>query len=106
MKIANSIAPKSFENFDSHKFLFNCKNGTYDLENNILKPFNPFDYITKISNVKFNPNANCDRWKQFVSEIMQENEENQEFLRKAFRYALSGETNLECFFIFYGSTTK
>lgn len=59
---------KSFDMFDSHKLLFNCMNGTYDLENNRLNPFNPFDYITKMSNAK------CDRLKQFVSEIMQNNE--------------------------------
>lgn len=106
IKDSSSIAPKSFEMFDSHKLLFNCKNGTYNLQSNKLQQHNPFDYITKIANVSFDANANCDRWKQFISEIMQENEENGRFLQKSFGYALSGETNLECFFIFYGSITR
>lgn len=106
IKDASSIAPKSLDMFDSHKLWFNCKNGTFDLSSNTLNPHNPFDYITKMSNVTFNSNADCDRWKQFIGEIMKENEENQRFLQKSFGYALSGETNLECFFIFYGSTTR
>ncbi len=106
LKDATSILPKSITMFDSHKLLFNCKNGTYNLETNKLQEYNPFDYITKMSNVNFDPDANCDRWIQFISEIMQGDVENQKFLKKALGYALSGETNLECFFIFYGNTTR
>lgn len=106
IKDATSIFPKSFSDFDSKNYLFNCKNGTYNLKTNELQPHSPTDYITKISKVNYDITAKCERWNKFISEIMQENKENELFLQKCFGYALSGDTNLECFFIFYGSTTR
>ncbi len=106
LKDACSISPKSLTIFDSNPYLFNCKNGTYNLLSKTLQEHNPLDYITKISNVSYDETADCDRWKQFISEIMQGNEDNEKFLQKSFGYSLSGETNLECFFIFSGSTTR
>ena len=106
MKDACSIAPKSLSRFDENPHLFNCKNGTYNLKSNKLQSHNPTDYITKISNVTYDETAICHRWVSFISEIMEKNRDNEQFLQKAFGYALSGETDLECFFIFYGSTTR
>lgn len=106
IKDACSIAPKSLTVFDANPYLFNCKNGTYNLMSKALQEHNPKDYITKASNVIYDPNADCERWKTFISEIMKGNTDNEKFLQKSFGYSLSGETNLECFFIFYGSTTR
>ncbi len=106
LKDACSIAPKSLTVFDSNPHLFNCKNGTFNLITKELQAHNPEDYITKISNVIYNPNAECERFKTFISEIMQGDADNEKFLQKAFGYSLTGETYLECFFIFYGSTTR
>ncbi|MFI3226284.1 MAG: phage/plasmid primase, P4 family [Clostridia bacterium] len=106
IKDASSIFPMSFSNFDSKTYLFNCKNGTFNLKTGELQEHSPADYITKIANVSYDKNATCERWVQFVSEIMQNNKENEVFLQKCFGYAMSGDTNLECFFIFYGSTTR
>lgn len=106
IKDANSINPKSLSEFDKDKHLFNLKNGTYDLKLNKFEPHSYINYITKLSNTTYNANARCDRWSQFIDEVMQNDEESMKFLQKAFGYSLSGETDLECFFIFYGSTTR
>ncbi len=103
---AASANPKSLSDFDKDKYLFNCQNGTYNLKEKVLKLHRPQDYITKLSSVTYDHKAQCDRWELFVSEVMEGDEDSMEFLQKAFGYSLSGATDLECFFIFYGSTTR
>jgi len=103
---ARSIAPKSLDDFDRDKLLFNCQNGTYSLTDMALRPHNSKDYITKISKVKYMDDAVCERWERFISEVMCGDVETGRFLQKALGYCLSGETSLECFFILYGNTTR
>ncbi|MCL1883142.1 MAG: phage/plasmid primase, P4 family [Defluviitaleaceae bacterium] len=103
---ARSISPVSLNRFDKSKTLFNCHNGTFCLEKMELLPHNPKDLITKLSNVNYDPAAKCERWEAFINEVMCGDMETARFLQKALGYALSGETALECFFIFYGDKTR
>ena len=103
---ARSIQPMSLSEFDRNKNLLNCLNGTYNLSEMTLKPHNSDDYITKLARVKYIEGAVCERWEQFVSEIMSGDTETEHFLQKALGYCLTGETWLECFFIFHGNTTR
>ena len=101
-----SIAPISLSVFDINKFLFNCQNGTLNLKTFALNPHRAEDYITKISRVTYDYKAQCPRWEKFISEIMSGDKSTSAFLQKSLGYALTGETSLECFFIFYGNTTR
>ena len=103
---ARSIAPKSLNDFDRNKLLFNCKNGTFNLQTMTLQRHSPSDFISKMANVQFVEDATCERWGRFIKEIMCEDNETAIFLQKALGYALSGDTALECFFILYGNTTR
>ncbi|MFI3255529.1 MAG: phage/plasmid primase, P4 family [Eubacteriales bacterium] len=103
---STSINPMKFCVFDSNKYLFNCQNGTLDLETGNFRPHSPVDYITKLSNVNYNPEVCCLRWESFIGEVMQNDPDCMRFLQKTFGYALTGDTSHECFFIFYGSTTR
>lgn len=103
---ARSIQPMSISEFDCNKSLFNCQNGTYSLTDMALLPHNPADYITKLAKVKYIEDALCERWTQFISEIMCNDADTALFLQKALGYCLSGETWLECFFILYGKSTR
>ncbi len=103
---ARSIQPMSLSQFDRDKMLFNCQNGTISLSQMALLPHNPDDYITKIAKVNYVEGAVCERWEQFINEIMCDDAETAKFLQKALGYCLSGETSLECFFILYGNTTR
>ena len=106
MNDARSVNPLSLSEFDRDKLLFNCVNGTYNLAMMTLQPNSPGDHITKMSRAIYEPNISCERWEQFVHEIMCGDDETAQFLQKAFGYCLSGETSFECFFILYGSTTR
>ena len=103
---ARSVAPKSLSDFDKNKMLLNCQNGTFNLEIFGLQPHRAEDYITKITRVRYDHEAVCERWEKFVDEVMCGDTDTAVFLQKALGYALTGDTALECFFILYGNTTR
>jgi P4 family phage/plasmid primase-like protien len=47
---------------DAHPWLFNCLNGTLDLEKGILRPHNRTDLITQLCPVEYHPDATCPLW--------------------------------------------
>lgn len=103
---AKSVFPVRMSLFDSNHFLFNCENGTLDLNTLSFKPHDPKDFITKISPVVYDPEALCPRWDQFVDEVMEGKAPVARYLQKAIGYSLTGDTSLECLFIMYGPTTR
>ena len=103
---AKSVYPVKMSLFDSNRFLFNCQNGTLDLNTMTFKPHDPNDFITKISPVAYDPDATCPRWNQFIDEVMQNRSTVAKYLQKAVGYSLTGDTSLECLFIMYGPTTR
>ena len=106
LKDAKSVHPVNWSEFDSDPMLFNCLNGTLDLNSGQFHLHNPSDLLTKLSGVAYDPHARCERWEQFGSEIMVKDDEKIIFLQKALGYTLTGKTNLECFFILYGPSTR
>lgn len=101
-----SVAPVELSMFNQHKFLFNCKNGTYDFKRKIFRDFERSDYLTDISNVTFDRSADCPRFEQYLQEVMEEDETKIDYLLKIAAYCLTGDTSRECFFIFYGDKTR
>ncbi|MCL2699943.1 MAG: nucleoside triphosphatase, partial [Defluviitaleaceae bacterium] len=90
---AKSIEPMSLSAFDKNKYLFNCINGTLDLECFGLRPHSSEDYITKIARVRYDHEAECPRWEKFVDEVMCGDTETAVFLQKALGYALTGDVS-------------
>lgn len=103
---AKSVHPVKMSLFDSNKYLFNCQNGTLDMDTLEFRPHNPADFITKLSPVVYDPKAICERWIRFVDEVMQGKTAVGRYLQKAVGYSLTGDTSLECLFIMYGPTTR
>lgn len=92
--------------FDKNKDLFNCQNGTLNLKTFEFKEHNPDDLLSKISNVVYNPKANCLQFKKFMNQIMLHNKNKIDFLQKILGYSITAETLLEKCFILYGKTTR
>ncbi len=103
---AKSICPVKDSKFDNNIYLFNCQNGTYDFKNNTFKEFDREDYITNISNVVYEPNANCPRFKQYLDEVMENDKDKIDYLMKMAAYGYTGNVARDCFFIMYGSKTR
>ena len=57
--------------FDQKPFLFNCINGTFNLQTMQLQPFIPDDYLTKISNVYYDAGATSQILDNFMNEIFE-----------------------------------
>ena len=103
---AKSIAPMKLSEFDTDKFLLNCRNGTYNLKTFAFQPHRAADYITKIANVDYDPKARCQRWEGFIDEIMLSDSATAAFLQKSLGYVLTGDTSRECLFILIGPSTR
>lgn len=106
IKDAKSVFPLSMKSFDRDIYLFNCKNGTLDLRTMEFRNHSPEDYLTKVSPVIYDPEAECPRWRTFIDEIMQGDKARSNYMQKAIGYALTGDTKMECLFILYGPTSR
>ena len=92
--------------FDRDKYQFNCHNGTINLLDMSFCPHDPVDRLTKLSEVDYDPDATCPRWLSFMDEVFEGDQDRIRYLQKAFGYAMSGDTRLECMFILYGPTSR
>ena len=106
LAMATSVYPVYIREFDKDPNLLNCQNYTLNLQTFTAHKHRPDDFLSKITNVDFDPKAKCDRWIKFVDEVMCGDKETAKFLQKALGYALTGDTFEDCFFILYGSTTR
>lgn len=103
---AKSVYPVPHSIFDRNTDLFNCQNGTLNLTTGEFKDHDPADFLTLMSGITYNPDATCDRWISFISEVMCSDADLAAYLQKALGYALTGDTSLECLFILYGATSR
>ncbi len=106
IKDATSNCYISAEKFDRKNELFNCENGTLNLQTFEFRTHRAEDYITKISAVTYNPTAKSDEWEKFISEIMCNDAEKTLYLQKVIGYAISAECCLEQAFILFGASTR
>jgi putative DNA primase/helicase len=88
---------------DRDPWLLNVENGTIDLRTGELLPHRQEDKITKIANVRYDQNADCPQWKQFVREIMGYKGDLITFLQTAAGWAVSGDISEQSMFILYGT---
>lgn len=102
IKDAASVYPVRLSEFDTDPYIFNCTNGTLNLQDMTFHEHRPEDMLSKMSGVAYNPNARCDRWERHMREIMLDNQDKIEYLQKALGYALTGLTIFELFFILFG----
>ena len=88
--------------FDLDPWLFNCWNGTLDLQTGELKAHDPNDMITQISPVSYVPGAQSEVWDDFLKTATQGNAEHGAYLRRAAGYSLTGHTWEEVFWLLLG----
>ena len=107
---AKSVFPVSISEFDTSPTTLNCLNGTLKFGANKychrFTEHSPDDLLTKVANVNYVPDARCERWEQFISDIMQGKQEVIDFLQMSAGYSTTGIVNYECCFFEYGETTR
>ena len=91
------------KNFDQNKYLFNCLNGTLDLETFVFSEHKKEHYITKIANVFYDPKAECFLWKKFLNKIFAGNIELITYVQKIIGLSLTGNTDFHNLYFFHGT---
>ncbi len=104
LELAESIPRISMEqkDFDQNPYLFNCKNGTYNLQNGRFNEHRQSDNLTKRSEVEFDRNAEAPYWYESLNLIFNDDEELIRFIQQGFGYSLSGLVDEEVLFFCYG----
>ena len=88
-------------NFDSHKDIFNVKNGMVDLQTGEILPHDMKLFITKLCEIEYSTDASCPRWTQFLDEICPD-KESQGYLQRFFGYTLTGHNRAEKMLVLNG----
>lgn len=93
---------------DSDCWLYNCPNGTIDLRTGRLRLHSQSDYITKVTGVPYDPDAQAPRWEQFLQEVFADNPDVIPFVQRWFGACLTGDISEQkmCFFHGGGSNGK
>jgi putative DNA primase/helicase len=91
------------DDIDQNPWLFNCRNGTLNLQTRELKPHDPTDLITKLCPVDYDPAAAAPTWLTFLEEIFAGDEDLIGFVQRGFGYSLTGITREHVLFIMHGA---
>ena len=89
--------------FDTNPMLFNVENGVIDLKTGLLHPHHPDFLLSKIANVKYDPDAKCPIWDKAMSTWMSVNKALERYMQRAFGYMLTGSIQEQCVFLAYGT---
>lgn len=88
--------------FDADSAIFNCANGTIDLETGKFREHRPEDLCSMQSPVEYDAQADCPRWRRFLAEIFLDDRDVIDFIQRAAGYSLSGFTGEQVFLILHG----
>ena len=91
------------ESWDSNPWLLGCDNGVVDLRTGVLHPGRPDDLITMTTGVAYDRDAICPLWKQFLSEVFDDDQELVDFIQRAIGYSISGDTREQLLFLACGN---
>lgn len=91
------------DQLDANRWLFNAANGTIDLRTGEFRDHNRSDLMTKISEVVYDPGAQCPHWEAFLAQIHPNDPEIVQYLQRFIGYSLTGLVTEQCFLFFHGS---
>lgn len=94
--------PVREDNLDQCAYYLNCPNGVVDLRTGeLLEPKQEW-LITKVTNTKFNPDAECPNFLKFLDETFQEDPGLINFIQRWLGYSLTADVSAQTFAVFYG----
>ncbi|MCA1623851.1 MAG: phage/plasmid primase, P4 family [Acidobacteria bacterium] len=92
----------TIDQYDSDIHLAATENGTLDLKDCSFRDSKQEDYLTKQLGTSFIESADCPRWKKFLDEVFNGDEELIDFMQRVIGYSLTGEILEQKIFILYG----
>lgn len=100
---AQHIAAISANAFDAHPNLFNCLNGTLDLETGEFREHRKEDLLTKMSNVEYDLDATCPMWFDHLETIFHGDAELIDSFQMLMGYSLLQRNPEQIMSIWYGT---
>ncbi len=80
------------ETLDANPDFLTVANGTLDLRTARLRPHDRADLMTQAVDVAYEPEASCDRWQRFLSEVFAGDVELIAFIQRWAGYCVTGHT--------------
>jgi putative DNA primase/helicase len=93
---------KPTSHFDRGSHLLGCANGVLDLRTGTLGTGQPDLWVSRSTQLAFDPAATAPRWERFLTEVLPSDHEVQTYFQDLVGYLLTGETNLQKMWIFHG----
>jgi len=89
------------EAFDSDTFLLNTAGGIVDLRTGDMRPHDARELMSRVTAVR--PGGQCPRWREFLKQVTDGDDELATYLQRFAGYSLTGETREHATFFMYGS---
>ena len=80
------------DELDADPWLFNCQNGTLDLHTVKLRPHDPADHISKITNAAYHANTSGPQWVSFLAKVLPD-KDVRDYMQRLAGLSLPGEVN-------------
>lgn len=91
------------EAFDVRRNVLVMDNGTFDLDDMVLREHRPSDMVTKELGFAYDPGAVADRWLKYLEEVLPD-PEIRAYIQRAVGMAMLGDTSEGAFFVLWGQT--
>lgn len=88
--------------FDADPYLLATPSGTVDLRTGEVRSPDPLDFITRLTRVPYEAEAQAPRFAQFLDEITDGDEDLARYLQKVIGMSMIGTIDAQAFFIFEG----
>jgi P4 family phage/plasmid primase-like protien len=94
--------PMSCSQFDCDRWLLNVKNGILDLRDGHVMKHSHSRFITKFTDIDYNPGVKCPLFIKFLNDIFCDDAELVSYVQKVLGYALTSETSEQKLFFLWG----
>lgn len=91
-----------YNDFDSDPWHLNCQNGTLNLKTGKLEKPSRDHYMTQTVGAKYDPDAECPTWLEFLKTVMQGEQTLVEYLQRCVGYTLTGSVKEQVLFMLWG----
>lgn len=96
------LVPAEREEFDRHKFLFNCANGILDLRTGKLQQHDRELRLSKLANVEFDEKTQCPTWLSFLDQIFKGDAELIDYMQRLIGYSMTGDISEQGMYFLVG----
>ena len=87
---------------DSNPYLFNTRNGTFDIKTQCIRAAKQADLITKVANGELNKDAEYPQWRKFLERVLPD-PDVRGFVRRAAGMSMIGEQREHLLLVCYGT---